>query len=67
VNSSFALFFFQPIYFEEVIKEENWVKTMDEEMDSIEKNDTWDLVELLEDKDHISVNWAYKTKFNEKG
>jgi hypothetical protein len=47
VHSNFALFTCQPTYFEEAIKEENWVK----EMDSIEKNDTQDLVELPEGKD----------------
>jgi hypothetical protein len=67
VHSNFALFTCQPTYFEEAIKEENWVKEMDEEMDSIEKNDTWDLVELPKGKDCIGVKWVYKTKFNEKG
>jgi len=61
------LFAYQPTCFEEAIKEENWVQVMDEEIDSIDKNDTWDLVELLEDQDCIGVKWAYKTKFNEKG
>ena len=40
---------------------------MDEEMDSIEKNDTWDLVNLPNDKNLIGVKWVYKTKLNEKG
>ena len=40
---------------------------MDEEMDSIEKNDTWDLVNLPKDKNLIGVKWVYKTKLNEKG
>ena len=40
---------------------------MDEEMNSIEKNDTWDLVYLPNDKNIISVKWVYKTKVNEKG
>jgi hypothetical protein len=53
--------------FEETIKEENLVQEMDKEIDSIFKNDTWDLVELPEDKDCIGVKWIYKTNFNEKG
>ena len=40
---------------------------MDEEMDSIEKNDTWDLVNFPKDKNLIGVKWVYKTKLNEKG
>ena len=40
---------------------------MDEEMDSIENNDTRDLVNLPNDKNFIGVKWLYKTKVNEKG
>lgn len=36
-------------------------------MNSIGKNDTWDLVEFPKGKDCIGVTWVYKTKFNEKG
>jgi len=36
-------------------------------MDSIENNVTWDLVNLLNDKNLIGVKWVYKTKANEKG
>ena len=39
---------------------------MNEEMDSIETNDTWDLVDLPIGKSRIGVKWVYKTKFNEK-
>jgi hypothetical protein len=35
-HSNFALFTCQPTFFEEEIKEEHWVKAMDEEIDSIE-------------------------------
>jgi hypothetical protein len=66
VHSNFASFSFQATYFEEEFKEENWVNTMDEEIDSIEKNDTCDLVELPKDKYCIGVKWVYKTKFDEK-
>ena len=40
---------------------------MDEEMDSIEKNETWQLVNILEGKECIGVKWVYKSKFNAKG
>ena len=43
------------------------MQAMDEEMDSIEKNDTWDLVNLPKDKNLIGVKWVYKKKLNEKG
>ena len=40
---------------------------MDEENEAIEKNDTWDLVDLPKDKNLIGVKWVYKAKLNEKG
>ena len=36
-------------------------------MDAIEKNQTWDLVDIPTDKTNIGVKWLYKTKLNEKG
>ena len=40
---------------------------MDKEIDSIERNDTWDLVEITKDKKHIGLKLDNKTKLNEKG
>jgi hypothetical protein len=34
----------EPSSFEEANKDEFWIKAMDEELDQIEKNDTWELV-----------------------
>jgi len=40
---------------------------MDEEIEAIEKNYTWDLVDFPKDKNIVGVKWVYKTKLNEKG
>ena len=40
---------------------------MNEEIDAIEKNQTWDLVDIPADKTNIGIKWVYKTKLNEKG
>jgi hypothetical protein len=40
---------------------------MDEEIDSIEINNTWDLVDLPEGKKNIGAKWVYKTKLNVDG
>jgi hypothetical protein len=53
--------------FEEFVKEEKWVKAMDEEIDSIKSNDTWDLVDFPKEKYCIGVKWVYRTNVNEKG
>ena len=45
--SNFALFSISdPICFEEAIKYESWQKDMDEEIEAIEKKQTWQLVKL---------------------
>jgi len=39
---------------------------MDEELEQIEKNDTWELVPNRHDKNVIQTTWIFKTKLNEK-
>ena len=40
---------------------------MDLEIESIEKNKTWELVDLPKDKDVISFKWIYETKQDDDG
>ena len=40
---------------------------MDEELNAIEKNKTWELVDLPKGKEVVGVKWVYKTKINAKG
>jgi hypothetical protein len=62
--STFCLFsqIYDPLTFEEVVKEDVWAQAMDEEIRCIENNQTWKFVDVLEDKYVISVKWIYKTK-----
>jgi len=39
---------------------------MNENIDAIERNQTWDLVDIPASKTSIGVKWIYKTKLNEK-
>jgi len=55
-----------PIVFEEAIKDVKWRIAMDEEITSIEKNDTWRLVPRPNGKKKIGVKWIYKEKKNIK-
>ena len=57
----------QPTSFKEAAKEPHWVQAMNQEIDSIKKNKTWDLVDFPSHKKSIGVKWVYKTKLNEKG
>ena len=56
-----------PLYFEEAVKNENWRLAMNNEIKSIEKNQTWTLTELPAGAKKIGVKWVYKTKYNEHG
>jgi hypothetical protein len=66
-QAHFAFLSFQPTSFEEAEKKEEWVQAMNDEIEAIERNKTWDLVDLPTDKTRIGVKWVYKTKLNEKG
>ena len=61
----YALFSRQPTSFDEPVKDAQWVQAMHEEIDAIEKNQTWDLVDIHADKTSIGVKWVYKTKGKE--
>ncbi|KAK2404192.1 putative mitochondrial protein [Trifolium repens] len=57
----------EPIDVSTALKNEKWVNAMKEELDSIESNQTWDLVDLPHKKKAIDVKWVYKLKVNSKG
>lgn len=56
-----------PLSFEEAEKSPKWREAMDEEMNSIVKNQTWELSNLPKGAKCIGVKWIYKTKLNEHG
>ncbi|KAL0319895.1 UNVERIFIED_CONTAM: Copia protein [Sesamum radiatum] len=56
-----------PQNFDEAAKEKVWKKAMDEEIACIEKNHTWELVDLSDGKNVIGFKWIYKTKYKEDG
>ena len=53
--------------FTEASKSNEWVKSMSEELDPIEKNETWELVPRPKDKNSIGTKWVFKKKFNRDG
>ena len=57
----------EQVSFQEATQEKKLRDTMDEEIKSIKKNDTWELVSLLIGYKVIGVKWAYKEKKNAKG
>ena len=57
----------EPKNFEEANEDEDWIKAMNEELDQIEKNNTWDLVPRPTDKNVIGSKWEFKNKMNGQG
>jgi hypothetical protein len=57
----------EPSSIKEACKDEKWVKSMNEELDQIEINQTWELVPRPKDKNVIGTKWVYKNKMNEDG
>lgn len=50
-----------PTCFEEAVKEEKWNKAMESEMQAIQKNATWELVDRPAGVKPIGVKWLFKT------
>lgn len=44
-----------------------WLDAMEEELQQIEKNNTWELVPRPVDKNVIGTKWVYQNKMNEEG
>ena len=57
----------EPSSYDEAKEYEEWRNAMNEEYNSIMKNDTWELTELPKNKVPIGCKWLYKFKFNADG
>lgn len=60
----------EPKSLNEALAAENksqWLKAMEEEIASMKKNGTWDLVSLPKDRKAIGSKWVYKTKTDATG
>jgi hypothetical protein len=53
--------------FNEASKDDHWVKAMNDELDQIEKNNTWEMVHRPEGKNIIGSKWIFNNKLNEQG
>jgi len=51
------------VSFEQALKQKHWKEAMIHELKSIEKNETWKLVQLPTNKKCVDAKWVFKTKF----
>ena len=57
----------EPATYDEVAKLHDWRVAMKEEISMIDKNGTWQLVEMPENGKVLGVKWVYKAKLNPNG
>ena len=53
--------------YKQVKDKAEWVEAMNEEYNSIMKNQTWELTELPKDKTPIGYKWLFKYKLKSDG
>ncbi|KAJ4797516.1 Retroelement pol polyprotein-like [Rhynchospora pubera] len=57
----------EPAHFGEAIKNSNWRSAMKVEIDALERNNTWSVVELPQGKTAIGCKWVYRIKYHSNG
>ena len=57
----------EPETFSKAAKDPQWIKAMNEEMQALDKNETWDLVPTSPQRKAIGCKWIYKVKYNADG
>ena len=56
---------FEPKRVEEALQDENWVKSMHEELNQFVRNDVWELAPRPENVHVIGTKWIFKNKIDE--
>lgn len=57
----------KPRYFHEAVKDPHWKEAMIKEIDALEKNHTWSVVDLPLGRKPINCKWVYKVNYNSDG
>ena len=56
---------FEPKTFAEASKNHDWISAMNDELDQIEKSQTWEIVPRPKGMNVIGTKWIFKNNFNE--
>ena len=57
----------EPKNFGEESKDQGWIESMEEELNQIEKNHTWEIIPRPKDKNAIGTKLIFRNKLNENG
>lgn len=57
----------EPSCYAQAKQDSGWVAAMEKELSALEKNQTWELVQLPKGQKAIHSKWVYKVKFNPDG
>ncbi|KAL8154924.1 hypothetical protein AgCh_000328 [Apium graveolens] len=66
-NELLLMGIYEPICVEQAIKHPVWKASMDQEIDAIKRNQTWQLVDLLTGHKPIDLKWVFKKKTDQNG
>ncbi|KAL0410895.1 UNVERIFIED_CONTAM: Retrovirus-related Pol polyprotein from transposon RE1 [Sesamum latifolium] len=56
-----------PRTLQEALKDKNWIDAMREEMHALEKNKTWEIVSLPDEKKSVGCKWVFTLKYKADG
>ncbi|XP_050878850.1 uncharacterized mitochondrial protein AtMg00820-like [Lathyrus oleraceus] len=56
-----------PVSVNDALKKNVWVNAIKEELEDIERNKTWELSVLSQNKKAINVRWVFKIKLKQDG
>lgn len=57
----------EPMNYKEAAIHEKWRNVMQEELNALSKNNTWELVQLPQNRKPIGSKWIYKIKYKSDG
>ena len=57
----------EPRFYHEAINDANWREAMTKEIEALELNDLWAMVDLPPGRQPINCKWVYKVKYNTGG
>lgn len=57
----------EPTNVDEVLKRPEWLTAMKDELEALDRNETWELVHRIPDMNVVGSRWVFKTKLKPNG